>query len=412
MAQASASTGGGPRAARERAARPALWLHRARNPNSQERQTLTIIVKCTLVASISWYLAYDVMRAQTPAFAPFSAVLMVQITAYRSLLQALRYVAAVAVGVSLQGLFGALAGPTMVSFVLVALGAMTIGRWRRLGQQGPQVATAAFFAFSTYAMAASESQGLRELGQILVLVLIGCGVGIVINVLVLPPLRYRSAEFGIHTLGHSLADLAAEAGERLCDGVWDKEHTEYWRHRANRLAPLAEQARSSVSTAWESTLLHPRRLLDRRRGGPPGGAPFSAYRQLVDALERTTYQTASVMRSIDLWHQDAEGPAEHRFMRDYGDFLCRFAGIAEIYGRLDEDRLEEQLRELHTAGERAHEARERLAELAEGEAALPLSDPSRPFGILLAEAVRLLDEADHIHAVLARAGGHRDAEAA
>ncbi|WP_314174730.1 FUSC family protein [Streptomyces winkii] len=398
MAEASAPPRPARAAPRRGTGRLTQWLHRARSPDGHERQTLTLIGKSTLVASISWFIAYVVMHAQTPAFAPFSAVLIVQITAYQSLLQALRYVGAVSVGVSLQGFFGALAGPNLVSFVLVALVAVTIGRWRRLGAQGPQVATAAFFAFSTYAAAASQSQGLRELGQIVLLVLIGCGVGIVVNVLVLPPMRYRSAEYGIRALGRSLCDLAVDISEALRAGEWGKARTEDWRYRANRLGPMAAQAQSSVRTAWESTFYHPRRLLRRHRDG----TSFTAYQQLIDALERVTYQMASMTRSLDQWHEAGDDPGHREFLSRYGDFLARCAEIAAIYARIDEDRLHEQVRELRAAGERAYEARELLAEAAGDGWSLSLSDPARPFGVLLVEAVRLLDEVEHTCGVLSR----------
>ncbi|OEU86938.1 hypothetical protein DB35_25470 [Streptomyces abyssalis] len=383
------------------AARASQWLRRARHANGQERHTLTLIAKCTLVASISWVIAHVVMRAQMPAFAPFSAVLIMQITAYKSVLQALRYVVAVTVGVSLQGFFGAVAGPNLVSFVLVALVAVTIGRWGRLGEQGPQVATAAFFAFSTYAAAASQSQGLKELGQIVLLVLIGCGVGVVVNVLVLPPMRYRSAEHGIHALGRSLSDLASDICAALREGEWDKERTEHWRRRAKQLGPMAAQAQASVRTAWESTFYHPRRLLRRHRGS----TSFTAYQQLADALERVTHQMASMTRSFDQWHEAGENRDHREFMERYGDFLACFADIAGIFGRLDEDRLTGQLRELRAADEEARGARDRLADAAENGSSLPLSDPSRPFGILLAEAVRLLDEVEHTCQVMEQAVG-------
>jgi uncharacterized membrane protein YgaE (UPF0421/DUF939 family) len=386
-------------ASRARAARVAQWLHRAANPNSSERQTLTLIAKSALVATVSWYIAHDLIGAQSPAFAPFSAVLIVQITAYQSLLQALRYVGAVSVGVSLQGAFGAFLGPNLLSFVLVALIAACIGRWRRLGSQGSQVTTAAFFAFSTYAAAAGQSQGLSELGQIVELVLIGCGVGVLVNVLVLPPMRYRSAEDGIHVLGQSLRDLADDVCAALREGELSKESTEKWRYRATQLGPMAAQAQSSVRTARESVHYHPWRVLSRRRDRPS----FTGYQEVADALERITYQMTSMTRSFDQWHGDGDGREDRRFLGRYGDFLSCFAAVAEIFGRLDEDRLREQCRELGATVEELAEARGRLAEAAESGSPLPVSDPSEPYGILLAESVRLLDEVEHARDVLEQA---------
>lgn len=173
-------------ASQGRLARVRRWFGRA-GSDGHERHTLALIGKSTLAAAVSWVIARDVMAAQSPAFAPFSAVLIMQVTVYQSLVQALRYVGAVAVGVGLQGVLGLLAGPHLLTFVLVTLAALAIGRWRPLGSQGSQVATAAFFAFSTYVSATSDAQRWSQLGQIIVLVLIGCGIGVVVNTLVLPP---------------------------------------------------------------------------------------------------------------------------------------------------------------------------------------------------------------------------------
>lgn len=395
MAEAAAPPGRTQAASPGPLTRVGRRLHRAAAVNGHERQTLTLIGKSTLVASIAWYIAHEVMNASTPAFAPFSAVLIVQVTAYQSVLQALRYVGAVCVGVGLQGAFGALAGPHLLSFVLVALAAVAIGRWGRLGSQGSQVATAAFFAFSTYAAAASESQGLAELWQIIQLVLIGCGVGVIVNVLVMPPMRYRNAEHGIRLLGAALGDLARDIAPALREGELDKHHTAHWRQRATYLGPMVSQAQSAVRTAWESIRYHPRRVMQRHRKHPS----FSGYQALVDALERLTYQMASMTRSFDQW-READGSEDHReFLRAYADLLEGFADSADVIGRLDEDELREQTRELRSAVGRGHETRTRLAGWAET-GSLPVSDPSQPYGILLAEAVRLVDELQYTCDVL------------
>lgn len=401
MAEAAAPSQRRGTASQGRTARAKQWLSRATGPDSDERQTATLIGKSALVATISWYIANDLVQAQSPAFAPFSAVLIMQITAYQAVLQALRCVGAVSAGVALQALFGALIGSNLISFVLVALVALIIGRWQRLGTQGFQVVTAAFFAFSTYAVASSATEGAKQLGQIVLLVLIGCGVGVVVNVLVLPPVQYRSAEYGIRTLGHSQCDLAGDIAAALRAEELDKERTQHWRHRAKRLEPVVAQAQSSVQTAWESTYYHPFRVLRRRLEG--GGPSFTGYQQLTDALERVSHQLASVTRSFDQWHDAGEHPEYREFVHRYGDFMADFADVVRVIGRLDEDRLDEQVRELSAAADKAQQARNALAELGEGEAALPLDDPSRPFGILLAEAVRLLEEVAHTSDVLQQA---------
>ncbi|MCK8433191.1 hypothetical protein G3I77_09090 [Streptomyces sp. D2-8] len=394
MAEAAAGAQRTEAATQGRSARVRQWFERA-GSDGHERHTLALIGKSTLAAAVSWVIAHDVMAAQSPAFAPFSAVLIMQVTVYQSLVQALRYVGAVAVGVGLQGVLGLLAGPHLLTFVLVTLAALAIGRWRPLGSQGSQVATAAFFAFSTYVAAGSESQGWSQLGQIIVLVLIGCGIGVVVNTLVLPPLRYRSAEYGIHTLAHSLCDLVGDMYPALREGKPDRERTRHWRQRASHLAPIVQQAQSSVHTAWESTLYNPRRLRRRHRHR----TSFDGYQAVVDALERVSYQVASLTRSLDQWH-DADAGSDHAdFARAYGDFLASLAHIAELLSQVDEDRLHDQAQQLCEAATEAQRCRGRLEDEAR-DSSLPLSDPAQPYGILMAEATRLTDEFQHTCDVL------------
>lgn len=374
-------------------ARVGQWLRRACS-DGHERHTLALIAKSTLAATLAWVLAHDVMAAKSPAFAPFSAVLIMQVTVYQSLLQALRYVGAVTVGVALQGVLGLLAGPHLLTFVLVALVALAIGRWRPLGSQGSQVATAAFFAFSTYITSTSNGERWSQLGQIIVLVLVGCGTGVIVNLLVLPPMRYRSAEHGIHTLAHSLCNLVGDMYPALREGDVDKQRTQHWRQRAAQLGPIARQAQAAVHMAWESTLYNPRRLLRGYRNR----TSFDGYQAVVDALERVSQQVASMTRSIDRWDESSRVNSRG-FTRAYGDFLASLARIAELLSQVEEDYLTDQSQGLCEAASEAQECRDRLEEDAHN-SSLPLSDPAEPYGILMAEATRLMDEFQHTCDVL------------
>ncbi|MFL1427155.1 MULTISPECIES: hypothetical protein [unclassified Nocardiopsis] len=77
------------------------WFRRAPAFEGRERDTAVLVLKATLAATLAWVTAHDLMRATTPAFAPFAALLMVRATLYRSLLRSLRMVAAVLLGIAL-----------------------------------------------------------------------------------------------------------------------------------------------------------------------------------------------------------------------------------------------------------------------------------------------------------------------
>lgn len=372
-----------------RFSRALRWFTRGFAYAGYERHTLLLVVKSALAATIAWYLSYDLLNAGSPAFAPFSAVLIMQVTVYRSMVQSLRYVGAVTAGVAVQAALGYLAGPDLVTFVLVALIALSIGRWAVLGVQGPQVATAAFFAFSKY-VGASESARLGQLAQIVVLVLIGCAVGTAVNILVAPPMRYRSAEYGVRALARTLHDLASDIHLVLRDGAPDAETTGRWRERAARTDGMITQARTGLETAQESVYYNPRRLLRRHRRH----TTFEGYRAVLEALERTLYQLASLTRSLDQWQEEERQYDYRRFLDDYGLFLASVAEIAHVLSTLEESALPQQANQI---GDLTHECEDRLRKVVEEaeRQALPFTDPTRPYGVLVVEATRLAEECRH-----------------
>lgn len=374
------------------------WWQRAREVPGYERHALLLVLKSTLAATLAWMVSYYALDAPSPAFAPFSAVLIMQVTVYQSLLQSLRYLVAVAAGVAMVAGLGFLGGPDLLTFVLVALVGLSIGRWPALGAQGSQVATAAFFAFSTYAAATSATEKISQLGQITLLVLIGCGIGVAVNVTVAPPMRYRSAEYGIRSLSTALGELMSDMYPVLREGELDEERCRQWRRRAEQTGGLITQARDGFRTAQESLYYNPRRLLRRHRGR----ATFEGYGAVLAALERSLYQVASLTRSLHQWHEEEGGRHDDRaFLLGYADFLEALAQIAQVLGDLDEDSLAEQARQLRHL---ADEARGHCRNVTDGasRAGLPLADPARPYGVLVVEATRLMEEFQHACYVLER----------
>ncbi|MEV2251726.1 aromatic acid exporter family protein [Streptomyces sp. NPDC050147] len=381
------------------------WWRRAWDTPGYERRTLFLVLKSTLAATLAWVVSYYVLDAPSPAFAPFSAVLIMQVTVYQSLLQSLRYLGAVTVGVAMVAVLGFLGGPDLLTFVLVALVGLSIGRWPALGVQGTQVATGAFFAFSTYAAATSDTQKITQLGEIILLVLIGCGIGVIVNTTVAPPMRYRSAEQGIRSLSTALSELVNDIYPALREDDVDEERCRQWRQRAEQAGNQITQAREGFRTAEESLYFNPRRLLRRYRGR----TSFEGYGAVLGALERSLYQVASLTRGLHQWQEEDGGGREggesrhddRAFLDDYADFLEALAKIGEVLGRLDEDTLAEQSRQLDRL---ADEAQEYCRNVTDGasRAGLPLADPARPYGVLVVESGRLMEEFRYACDVLQR----------
>ncbi|MFJ8821036.1 aromatic acid exporter family protein [Streptomyces sp. NPDC102467] len=363
------------------------WWVRAWNSPGHERYTALLIGKSVLAATVSWWVAHDLLRATSPAFAPFSAVLIMNVTLSRSVWQALRYAAAVTVGVGIQAAVGFVAGPDLFAFVVVAFIALWIGQWPALGEQRSQVATAAFFAFSTYASATTTAAKASQLGQIILLVLIGCGVGLLVNLCIAPPLRYRSAEQGLHALAAEIEYLLDDMADGLCSGNVDAERAEQWRRAGERVQTAVGQARAGLSTAENSLPFNPRRLLPAHRGY----LTFDRYRQTVNALERAVYQLGSLTRALGRWRETENTYSYAPVLKTYADFAESLRDIAHVIAELDSDTLTEQAQQMCELAATAQEALQKVLGAAQ-EAELPLADISRPYGVLVVEASRLMEE--------------------
>jgi Aromatic acid exporter family member 1 len=319
-----------PRGLHDRGSRWRQAVRRGWEHSGPERDTILLIVKSALAATIAWVLADVVLAAPSATFAPFSALLMVQVTISQSLDQALRYAGAVVAGVVLTAALSLVLGPTIPTFAILMLAGLTIGRWRRLGSQGSQVAVAALFAFSAFAQSSSQESSLTQLSSIAGLVVGGCAIGVLVNLLIVPPLRYRGGAYAVSSLSASETDLLTDMGRAMGAGMPDRDQIRDWSSRAGQIQGLVGQARASIEQAAESMRLNPRRLFMRET------VEFSGYRHTVTALERANEQALSMTRGLDHAATRNVGPddTERAFAGRCATVLDAAADAAEILGSI------------------------------------------------------------------------------
>ncbi|WP_369199777.1 aromatic acid exporter family protein [Streptomyces sp. PU-14G] len=352
--------------------------HRARQQAGPERETALLLAKSGAAGVMAWALGAYVIGSPQPTYAPFTALLVVQSTAYRSVLQSLRYVVAVVLGVLAAGLVGPLIGENTLAFAVMLAITLLIGRWRHLGSQGIQVSIAGAFAYN--ALSGTHVQMLWEIIQ---MALLGAGVGIALAMLVFPPLRYRTAERGIEEITQATQLLLHDMAECLKEGLPDEETAEDWLHRARQLDNTLGAAREAVEMGAESVVYNPRTWLHRRT------APrsFQGYRTLMESLGRAGEQIRSISYGFVRFHgEDATRP-EDDFLSAYGELLESISEAAGLIGSLEDDEGDDPLRRTLR---QCRERYARLCERAEGEAW-----PSH--GVLLTDADRLLVEFRHAH---------------
>ncbi|MFE6888016.1 hypothetical protein [Streptomyces sp. NPDC057694] len=208
-----------------------------------------------------------------------------------------------------------------------------------------------------------------------------------VNLCIAPPLRYRSAEYGLHALASEIEILLDDMADGLCTGDVDAERAQQWRIAGERAQRAVGQARAGLSTVENSILFNPRRLLPSHRGN----LTFSRYHQSVNALERAVYQLGSLTRSLGQWRDTEDTYTYAPTLKTYADFALCLRDIAHVVAELDGDTLAEQADEMCELATQAQEALQKVLNSAQ-ESRLPLADSTRPYGVLVVEASRLMDE--------------------
>ena len=159
---------------------------------------------------------------------------------------------------------------------------MAIGSWRALGGQHTQVTFTALFV-----LLIGGHQPLHYLTSRLIDVGIGVVTGLVVNVLVFPPLQLRPAEHAVRQWG---GDLAAALDDLAGAAAGQQSPARSWPQHERRLSETAQQARAAARNAQQSLRWNPRAKIERVVPRPDG--------VVLDSLEELTARTRAIARAL------------------------------------------------------------------------------------------------------------------
>ncbi|MGW3056553.1 aromatic acid exporter family protein [Streptomyces goshikiensis] len=362
---------------RAAAAAGGRYVRRAVVEPGLERDDLLLNGKCVVAAMVAWVLARYLLPPTVSTFAPFTALVALQATVYRSARDCIQYLLAMAAGTTLAATLAATVGVHGWSFGLLTLLGLWAGRVRRLGQQGAQVAIVGFFAFSS-------GQGrIDYVGYLAAAVTIGalCGLG---AQLVLAPARHtghrRQAVAHLCTgMSRRISALADTLDDTLDASEPDGERVRQWHRDWRKLYADCRDIQNSIDAEVENGRLNP------RRGAADLNDALARAREVADMGERSLDHLRSMTRAVD--HALDTGEIERlpgSFRPGFSSALRAAAQAIEELGRADRtdiDRLECLIGEAETELDRVqHEAA----------SAAPQAQTLR--GALLTDAGRLLTE--------------------
>lgn len=218
--------------------------------------------KTTLAAVVAFEVAELLHTSAQPILAPLTALLVVQLTLYSTLTSGLDRVASVVAGITVAVAVGSVTGLTWWSLGAVVGISLVVGRLLRLGSNLLEVPISAMLVLAASSSSVGYAPGGPSLDATaagrLVETLIGAAVGILVNVLIAPPLYIQSVDDAIGELVGTLSGFARDLADQL-RGTWGRAQADEYLERARGLGLEVVRADRHLARTEESARLNPRR---------------------------------------------------------------------------------------------------------------------------------------------------------
>lgn len=215
---------------------------------------LLLAIKAVIAATAAWAISIGVLDSDVAFLAPWTALLTVHATVHRSLSRGAQTIVATMVGMGMASLIMYFWEVNIWTFALAMFVGLMGARLSWIRDEGVAIATTAIFIFT----AEDPMFGDRVLE-----LFVGVGTGILVNMLVLPPLRDKQAGRYVDSLnrrmGAVLVDMADEFAEE-----WDMDQADEWIEETHSMNDELNSAWQMVRLARESRRENPRRLLQRK----------------------------------------------------------------------------------------------------------------------------------------------------
>ncbi|MFC7966998.1 FUSC family protein [Streptomyces cinereoruber] len=365
----------------------------------EARDGVLLLVKGAAAATVAWCLSSRLLPTNVTAFAPFTALLALQATVYRSLWDSAQYLGAMAIGTAVAAGFGSTVGVHAWTLCVLVFVALAVARLPLLGGQSVQVPVVALFAF------AGGGGRVDYIGPLVASAAIGVCCGLAAHFAFAPSPHTATARRRVEELTARaqtlLRDLARTA-ERKTAG--EDVGEEDWPRRCEELAAQAADARSLLEREQENTRLNPRR--------PWNSAQASLQRchETIGMIERIGTHVRSIARALTYEPRTPEPSGPRRsfeasvsadFAASYAELLHATAEglehLAPPQGPNDPDRLRRRVE----AAERRYEevVATTRSDRPEQEGEWPVH------GTVLVEAARILEEIRHTSDLVADTRG-------
>lgn len=287
----------------------------------RDRPVVVQTLRSALAATVAFLAAVWLTDNPRPLLAPLTALLVVQVTLYATLTAGVRRVVSVVAGVLLALAFAALVGFSWWSLGLLILLCLIAGHLLRVEQFVPEVAITGMLVLG---VGSATTMGMDRVLE----TMIGAAIGLVVNVVIAPPMFVQSANAAIDDLARKLSRLLAKVGAELREGESSKK-TGSWLQEARDLDQEIIRVEAELSRAEESLRLNPRALRSLHTG--------IVLRSGLETLEHCAVATRGLCRAlVDLSRERGRHPSLYgqEITSASQDLLSHLAQAAASFGRL------------------------------------------------------------------------------
>ncbi|HET8878238.1 MAG TPA: FUSC family protein, partial [Arthrobacter sp.] len=289
---------------------------------------LQLATKAALAAGIAFAIAPYMpgSAADYPYYAPLGALVAMYENVSGSMRQGVQALVGLAIGVGLAFMLVSLGPPSPLTVAIVMGLGVVLAGLPRIGSGRDWIPTAALLVL----LVGGHNPDKFSFGYLFQMG-VGVSVGILVNLLVFPPLHFKAAALSLAELRLALARQLWDMGKALEEN-WPPEH-EDWSRRSDALAAHTRSVRAAVQKADASRRANPRRRLHPRD-------VEKDYRNLRD-LERLTFHIQDVTQVLS----DVIWATDHPFVIPDGQsapLAEAMARVGDVLRAIEEDEPQRQ----------------------------------------------------------------------
>lgn len=206
--------------------------------------------KTTFAAVLSFVVADWIGTSDAPVLAPLTTLLVIQVTMYQTVAQGLQRVVSVLAGVLVAVAVAEMVGLTWWSLGGVVAVSLVLGRLLRLGPQLLEVPISGMLILAVGGASDVASSRVYE-------TLIGAAVGVLVNLVIAPPLYLQPAGDAVAELAGRMAEFMRALANALRSG-WSRADADRWLNAARALGSEVARTDRVLAQAEEGARLNPR----------------------------------------------------------------------------------------------------------------------------------------------------------